>query len=170
MILAFDTHYKDQKAKTVCVSFANWTDSEPCNIFSEILHGISEYEPGAFYKRELPCILSLLQKIPEGSVDFIVVDGFVVLDDGGKPGLGAHLFNNLDQKVPVIGVAKSSFFENSKHVRELKRGSSKNPLYVTAMGVDLGEAYEMIKNMHGSFRIPTLLQLLDSQSKNWLAK
>ena len=167
MILAFDTHYKDQKAKTVCLSFSTWTDAAPVDIYSEIIEEVSEYEPGAFYKRELPCILSLLKKMPEIEIHFIVVDGFVVLDGAGKPGLGAHLYNSLNGSIPVIGVAKSWFYKNSRHVRKLYRGSSKNPLFVSAMGVGLDEAYEMVGLMHGNFRIPTLLQILDSHTKDW---
>lgn len=63
MILAFDTYYFNHKAKTVCVSFNCWSDIKPSNIYEETLQGINEYEPGAFYKRELPCILSLFNKI-----------------------------------------------------------------------------------------------------------
>ena len=63
MTLAFDSYYSEDKAKTVCLAFKDWSDSKPTNIYEEITSGIAEYEPGAFYKRELPCILSLLDKI-----------------------------------------------------------------------------------------------------------
>ncbi len=112
MILAFDTHYIDKKAKTVCLSFEKWTDDHPVNTYSELIEGVSEYEPGAFYKRELPCILSLLKKIPLNEIDFIVVDAFVFLDDSGRLGLGGHLYEHLHGQVPVIGVAKTNFFGN----------------------------------------------------------
>ena len=62
MILAFDTYYFDNKAKTVCISFRSWPDESPLGMEEEITEGISDYEPGAFFKRELPCILSLLRK------------------------------------------------------------------------------------------------------------
>ncbi len=166
MILAFDTYYYRDKAKTVCVEFSDWADDKPESVCSEITEGISEYEPGSFYKRELPCILSLLNKKDLSNVDLIIVDGFVILDDSGKPGLGGHLFEALDKKIPVIGVAKSKFHSNHNNVKELVRGESKKPLYISAIGVVLESAFNHIKNMHGNYRMPTLLQILDTETKN----
>ena len=51
MILAFDTYYYTDKAKTVCLSFKDWTDDTYYRVYSEVHHGIEEYEPGEFYKR-----------------------------------------------------------------------------------------------------------------------
>ncbi len=165
MILTFDTYYFDNKAKTVCVSFENWSDNIPAQIYSETIEGIADYEPGAFYKRELPCILSLIKQIDLNQVNYIIVDSFVVLNDNGKLGLGGHLFEALNKKIPIIGVAKSGFHENKKNVKELLRGDSKKPLYISAIGVDLENAHEMIKSMHGNYRMPTLLQILDTKTK-----
>ena len=165
MILAFDSYYFDNKAKTVAVSFENWTDSEPSHIYTEILEGIADYEPGAFYKRELPCILSLLKQIDLSKVYVIIVDSFVLLNDDGKLGLGGYLYDALDGRIPVVGVAKTGFHNNKKNVQELLRGESKKPLYVSAMGMTLSDAYEKIKSMHGEFRMPTLLQLMDQKTK-----
>jgi len=109
MILAFDTYYFDNKAKTVALQFGSWDDAESINVYTEILEGIAGYEPGAFYKRELPCILSLLQQIDLNQVACIIVDGFVYLDDDKKSGLGAHLYEAIGQKIPIIGVAKTNF-------------------------------------------------------------
>ncbi len=167
MILAFDTYYIEDKAKAVAVAFNNWTDATPLEIYSEIIEGIAPYEPGSFYKREMPCVLSLLKTIPTEKVECIVVDGFVQLNDDGKPGLGAHLYEALEQKYPIIGVAKSGFHNNKKHVRELLRGESKKPLYISSIGFPLEEAYSYIQSMHGEFRMPTLLQLLDGETKSW---
>lgn len=165
MILAFDTYYFNAKAKTVCLRFERWTDSEPVDTFSEITEEIPDYEPGEFYKRELPCILSLLGKVPKEGMEYVIIDGFVFLDDEGKNGLGGYLYESLRREIPVIGVAKSSFHNNRKNVRELIRGKSKNPLYISAAGIDPDTAYSMIKSMKGEFRIPTLLKLLDGKTK-----
>ena len=43
MILAFDTYYFDNKAKTVCISFDNWEANKISKIQSEILDNIKEY-------------------------------------------------------------------------------------------------------------------------------
>lgn len=167
MILAFDTHYFENKAKTVCLVFNNWQDSERKQIYDEILIGIEEYKPGSFYKRELPCILSLLNNIKTEikNITAIVIDGFVILNDQNKFGLGGHLHYQLDSCIPIIGVAKSGFHDNKKNVKELFRGESKKPLYITAIGMELNTAFEHVKSMDGSYRMPTLLQILDTKTK-----
>jgi deoxyribonuclease V len=165
MILAFDTYYFGDKAKTVCIAFNAWSDADVCGLFEETLSGIEDYEPGAFYKRELPCILSLIQKIDLAPVEAVIVDGFVVLDDFGKIGLGGHLFEQLGGRVPVIGVAKSGFHNNKKNVAEAFRGDSKKPLYITAKGIGLDQARQHVASMHGKFRMPNLLKLLDAKTK-----
>ncbi|MFM9947781.1 MAG: endonuclease V [Saprospiraceae bacterium] len=166
MILAFDTWYYDNQAKTVCLGFVNWEDAEPQEIFTEILDSPAAYEPGAFYKRELPCIISLLKQIDLQLVSVIVVDGFVVLDDAGKPGLGGRLYEYLDQKIPVIGVAKTNFAQNIANKRAVVRGQSSKPLFITALGMDLDAAADHVKNMHGDYRLPTLLKELDRLTKS----
>jgi deoxyribonuclease V len=45
------------------------------------------------------------------------------------------------------------------------RGKSKNPLYVTAVGIDQRLAASYIARMHGKYRIPTLLKTADRISK-----
>ena len=167
MILAFDTYYFDDKAKTVCLAFKNWFDAEPIRSYEETISGVADYEPGAFYKRELPCIISLLNKIQPNleEVSTIIIDGFVLLDDQKKLGWGGYLYNQLEKNIPVVGVAKSGFYGNNKNVCELKRGESKKPLFITALGMDLKTAFENVKSMHGNFRMPTLLQMLDTLTK-----
>lgn len=165
MILAFDTYYFDDKAKTVCLAFEDWKDKKPTHEYQEITEGVAPYEPGSFYKRELPCILSLINSIDTDEVWYIVVDGFVYLDDAGKIGLGGHLYHALNGQIPVIGVAKSGFHNNTVNVKALHRGESEKPLYISAIGVGLEEAYGYIEQMHGPYRMPTLLQMLDAQTK-----
>jgi deoxyribonuclease V len=165
MILAFDTYYFEDKAKTVCISFENWSDPVPSGIEVEVMEGISEYEPGSFYKREMPCILSLLKRYNLKDVDLIIVDSYVLLDDAGKLGLGGHLYEHLDRAIPIIGVAKSRFNSNILNVKELLRGDSIKPLYISAIDIDLEEAYNLVQSMHGSYRMPTLLQILDAKTR-----
>jgi hypothetical protein len=69
-----------------------------------VVPSVEPYVPGEFYRRELPCILRVLETISE-SIDVIVVDGYVWLE-GTRPGLGAHLFDTLGTKVAIICVAK----------------------------------------------------------------
>lgn len=165
MILAFDTYYFGNKAKTVCLSFDSWTKCEKFEVYSEILENVEEYTSGEFYKRELPCILSLIKKIEIENIEAIIVDGFVFLDDNQKLGLGGHLYKSLGSKIPILGVAKTNFAAIEKNKRKLLRGKSDNPLYITAVGIDLDNATEMIKNLSGQYRIPTILKTLDSLTR-----
>ncbi|MBJ2124167.1 endonuclease V [Flavobacterium sp. IB48] len=165
MILAFDTYYFDQKAKTICLEFAEWNEDKNFKIYSETINNVEEYIPGEFYKRELPCILSLLKQIDLSTVDVIVVDGFVYLNDENKYGLGGYLYEKLNKEIPIIGVAKTNFASIEKNKKALFRGDSKKPLYITSIGIDLEEAYKKVESMAGEFRFPTLLKELDRLSK-----
>ena len=109
MIYAFDTYYYDDYANTICIAFEDWASEKETEIFSEKTEITSGYQSGEFYKRELPCILSLLKKIQLKDGDCIIVDGYVTLDNDGKIGLGGYLYEALDQKYPVIGIAKMNF-------------------------------------------------------------
>lgn len=165
MILAFDTYYYDNKAKTVCIEFTEWNQEKDFKVHTEIIDNVSEYIPGEFYKRELPCILSLLNNIDLKLVDVIIVDGFVYLDDAKKYGLGGHLYEKLNKEIPIIGVAKTNFASIEKDKKPLLRGDSKKPLYVTAIGIDLEDAFQKIESMAGEFRMPTLLKEMDRLTK-----
>ena len=165
MILAFDTYYFENKAKTVCVQFDDWESEETAVILTETIEGVAEYISGEFYKRELPCIMSLLSQIDLANITTIIVDGFVFLDDDGKKGLGAHLYDELKAKIPVIGVAKRDFATINKLRKEVYRGESKSPLFVTAIGMELDVAAQRIQHMQGDFRMPALLKQLDQETR-----
>ena len=123
---------------------------------------VADYEPGQFYKRELPCLLTLLEAVPH-KIEVIVVDGYVWLGPDRK-GLGAHLHAQLGGETAVIGVAKSHFHE-APGISVL-RGDSKNPLFVTAEGIPLETAAEHVRAMAGEFRLPTLLKYTDRLTKD----
>ena len=165
MILAFDTYYFEGKAKTICLEFTEWNQSENFKVHTEIIDNVAEYIPGEFYKRELPCILSLLNKIDLKKVEVIIVDGFVYLDDEKKYGLGGYLYEKLNQVIPIIGVAKTNFASIEKDKRSLFRGDSQKPLYVTAIGIELEDAFQKVESMAGEFRMPTLLKEMDRLTK-----
>lgn len=165
MILAVDVHYRNEFAKVVAVEFDEWTDRTPEKIHEEIVEQVEEYVAGEFYKRELPCILAILKKVDQTELTAIIVDGYVQLDDDGKAGLGMYLYEALAQKIPVVGVAKRGFRDNVKHVLQIKRGKSENPLYVTSVGIALENAADKVKNMFGKYRMPDLLRILDQKTK-----
>ena len=165
MILAFDTYYFDNKAKTVCLEFAEWNENKNFKGHTEIIDNVEEYIPGEFYKRELPCIISLLNKIDLKNIEAIIVDGFVYLDDDKKYGLGGYLYEKLNKEIPIIGVAKTNFASIEKNKKPLFRGDSIKPLFITSIGIDLEEAFQKVESMAGEFRMPTLLKELDRLTK-----
>ena len=165
MIIAIDVHYRENIAKSVSIAFDNWTDALPHTTHIVEVKNIAPYIPGQFYKRELPCILKVLEKSDLSKIALIIVDGYVILNDEGKAGLGHYVYEALAQKIPIVGVAKRSFHNNKKKVIQVFRGASKNPLYVTSVGIDLTEAAEQVKNMAGDYRFPELLKILDQETK-----
>ena len=165
MKLAVDVYYFNGKAKAVGIEFMHWNDTQPKQTHIAMVDKVEDYVPGAFYKRELPCIARLLEKVKLENKEVIIVDGYTVLDDDGSCGLGGHLYEMLERRIPVIGVAKRSFKGASKYVRKVYRGKSARPLYVTAIGMDVDEAANCIQAMHGQNRMPALLKYLDKKTR-----
>ena len=165
MIVALDVFYFADFAVASGVLFRIWEDATESASCVEKVNGISlaDYVPGEFYKRELPCLRRVIDKL-DCLPTVIVIDGYVTLDAAGRPGLGMHLWESLAQKVPIIGVAKNRF-AGIPTESELYRGQSQRPLYVTAVGVPLDEAKTHIGSMHGKYRIPTLLKRVDQLSR-----
>jgi deoxyribonuclease V len=158
VILAVDVQYQENTAFVGGVVFDDWGAPEPTAEFVSTLEDIEEYEPGNFYKRELPCILKLLTEhvlAPK----CIVVDGYVYLDGKQKPGLGKRLFDSLADLDEVIGVAKKTYSEIGDDF-EIYRGKSEKPLYITTTG-DLESAKSRIATMFGKHRMPVLLKRAD---------
>jgi deoxyribonuclease V len=162
-ILAIDVGYDDTNSTALAamIVFNNWEDDD-AKFIQQRIENILPYESGDFYKRELPCIINVVTQV-NGIPDFIIIDGYVDLASD-HPGLGRHVFNYFDGKIPVIGVAKTKF-RDAQSV-EILRGESKNPLFVTSAGIDQEKAAAYIKSMHGSFRIPTLLKRVDQLSRS----
>lgn len=163
MIAIIDVGYEKTSALAACVTINDWSDAKPAATHAVPISQVAEYVPGEFYKRELPCIQQVLTELHRGP-EIIVIDGFVWLDESGKKGLGARLFDELGGNTPVIGVAKTSF-ATATNALEVCRGTSSRPLFVTAAGMNANEAADAISRMHGSNRIPTMLTLVGRLSK-----
>ena len=164
MLVCVDVDYRDgadgrTTALAAAVVFPNWTSSASAAEHVRRIDEVAEYESGSFYKRELPCVLAVLERVEFG-MHGIIVDGYVVLDDHGTPGLGGHLWEALERRIPIIGVAKNPFHGNPAAIPVL-RGDSQRPLYVTAMGIDVATVAEDVRSMHGRFRLPTMLKQVD---------
>ena len=163
MILAIDVDYQKSKAVAAGVLIQDWKDSEPVDEFIAPIAAVAEYEPGQFYKRELPCILELL-KLLKQLPEYIIIDGHVYLDANKKPGLGMHLHAALQERSAIIGVAKSRFKDTPSEATVF-RGDSKRALYVTAIGFCETEARRSIIQMSGQHRVPSVLKRVDQLCK-----
>lgn len=162
-ITLVDVHYEGEGARAAGLTAVEWADPAPREEWTVEVPHVAEYRPGFFFERELPCIVAVLAAAPR-LPGIIVVDGYVVLDRQGRPGLGAHVFEHFQQRIPVIGIAKRSFAGSDFAVR-VERGSSHNPLFVTALGVTAVAAAEKVLEMHGPHRIPTLCTRVDQLSR-----
>jgi deoxyribonuclease V len=154
----FDVDYRKNEAVAACVLFRSWTDEHSSEEWTELLHPVEAYEPGQFYRRELPCLLAVLRRTSH-PLETVVIDGYVWLKDADRPGLGAHLYEALGRSVAVVGVAKTHFATAT--AEPVLRGRSRKPLFVTAAGMDRAEAAQHIQRMHGPYRVPTLLRRVD---------
>lgn len=121
---------------------------------------LARYQPGEFWRRELPPLRVVFQGV--AGLALIVIDGYVDLDPDGRPGLGARV--HAEFGVPVIGVAKT-YFRGAVHAAAVCRGRSARPLYVTAAGMTAADAAAMVARMAGPHRIPDALRLADRLSR-----
>lgn len=164
MFACVDVHYKPDRAQVACLTFDAWQNAAPKSKYAIVIKNVEEYVPGQFYKRELPCILKILDKVRE-TIKVLVIDGYVWLDAKRTPGLGAHLYNALHGQVKIIGVAKSAF-KDASLAKKVFRGGSRKPLFVTSVGISPAFAASNIQKMRGTHRIPTLLKLVDQLSRS----
>jgi deoxyribonuclease V len=193
MICCVDVDYQATGVTTACVGFGAWTDEvATIELVVRSAGAAPPYEPGAFYRRELPYVLGALERMP--ALDVIVVDAYVWLAPD-EPGLGWHLHDA--RGIAVIGVAKTRYAGAAAASRhraagplsgigaaaasrhraagplsgigaesiEVVRGDSARPLFVTAVGIDAGVAADHIRAMHGEFRIPTLIRCADGLAR-----
>lgn len=154
-----DVDYLEPGARAAAIVAAAWT--APSSVEERVVRidAVAEYRPGAFFERELPCLLAVLGAVA-ATFRCILIDGFVELDAEGTAGLGAHLFEALHRAVPVIGVAKTPF-RGAAFATPVLRGESRAPLFVTARGASAEDAARLVGAMHGRHRIPTLLKRVD---------
>jgi deoxyribonuclease V len=161
MIACVDVDYQDTRAVAAGIAFRDWRDDGVVAERAVSLHDIQPYQSGQFFVRELPCLLAVLRVLPP--VEVVLIDGYVWLEEN-RPGLGSHLHRSLEGRVAVIGVAKTQYL-GAQNVREITRGKSKQPLYISAVGLGVDQAAEYVCSMEGPYRIPTLLKKVDLLSR-----
>lgn len=155
-----DVDYRGRGAVAAGVWFRGWSASVGEFESAVRVAEVADYEPGAFYRRELPCLLRVLAGGPRP--DVVVVDGYVWLADR-VAGLGGHLHAAIGGV--VVGVAKTKFAGCTSAV-PVCRGGSRSPLYVTATGASATEAAAWVAGMHGPYRVPTLLKRVDTLARS----
>lgn len=157
---AVDVHYPpDGGARAALVVAEDARFAAITGEFVARVDQVSTYRPGHFSERELPAVQVVLDgRVPR----LLVIDGYVDLDPQGRPGLGAHTHAALG--VPVIGIAKTAF-ATATHAVAVRRGSATRPLYVTAAGLDLDLAADLVSAMAGPFRIPDALRRVDALAR-----
>jgi deoxyribonuclease V len=122
---------------------------------------VAPYEPGSFFRRELPATRAVLDGVQD--LGLLVVDGYVDLDPDGRPGLGAHVHDETG--MAVIGVAKTAF-RSATHAVAVRRGVATRPLYVTAAGLSIEQAAHLVTAMAGPHRLPDALRRVDRLSRD----
>jgi len=164
MIVCVDVDYRAAEVVTACVGAHAWTDASPAlESVTRTAGPAPDYESGAFYRRELPYIVTALAALATPP-HLIVVDGYVWLAPD-RPGLGAHLHAALGAMTPIVGVAKRRF-EGATSAVPVLRGTSQQPLFVTAIGTDLAAAAACVRAMHGEHRLPTILKRVDRLARD----
>jgi deoxyribonuclease V len=164
LIAFLDVDYRDSGAVAAAVLAHDWADPVPAAEVVAHIPEVAEYVPGEFFRRELPCLLNVLGRCPSPP-DVVVVDGYVWLGPD-RPGLGARLHQALGDRVPVVGVGKTCFLSAQAVAVPILRGGSKQPLWVTAAGMDPFVAAEAVRGMHGPYRLPTLLGRVDRLARS----
>jgi|SRR4051812_16231205 len=159
MLALVDVHYSGAGARAACLLAEEWTSAAASDEWTVDIDGVAPYRPGHFFERELPCLVAALSRVTI-PLEAIVVDGYVELDAQGRAGLGAHLHDHIGGKIPIVGIAKHSF-AGSEFASRVLRGSSQNPLFVTARGMTQDVAANRVRGMHGEHRIPTLCTQVD---------
>lgn len=154
-----DVDYRTAGAVAAGLWFRGWSANQAEFQSTVSFSDVAAYNPGAFYKRELPCLLAVLANGPRS--DVVIVDGYVWLDDG-VAGLGARLHATVGGV--VVGVAKTRY-AGATDVVLVCRGESRSPLFVTAVGMSADDAAAAVAQMHGPYRVPTLLKEVDALAR-----
>ena len=160
---AVDVHYPPDGG--ACAALVAAREPRFARIVDERVHRLATaapYQPGRFFARELPALHAVLADLAH-PVSLLVIDGYVDLDPQGRPGLGAHLY--ADVNVPVIGVAKTAF-RTASHAVAVHRGDAQRPLYVTSAGLPVERAAVLVAEMAGPYRLPDALRRVDALARH----
>jgi deoxyribonuclease V len=162
-IACVDVAYGERGARAACVLIDAWKSQLALACYVEAIDTRPHaYEPGFFYRRELPYLLAVLRLLPALPA-LVIIDGYVWLPPDGRPGLGAHVYEALARRITVVGIAKRPFdgVEACDCVWPILRGASRQPLFVTAAGMTNAAAAVAVRAMAGKHRIPDMVRMAD---------
>jgi deoxyribonuclease V len=162
-LVIVDVDYRSSGAIAAAIVAKTWDADVGIETRVVQIAEVKPYRPGAFFERELPCILQVLALV-QSEYLAVVIDGYVDLDEHGTSGLGGHLHAHLQKNVVVVGVAKTAF-HGSSFALPVVRGKSKKPLFVTARGIKYEYAATLVGRMHGNHRLPTLIKEVDTLAR-----
>lgn len=163
MLACLDVHYTGDHAHAAAVTFESWHSTSSLSQFTAALRQDAPYEPGNFFRRELPPLLAVLGRLPE-EPQTILIDGYCVLSAEGEPGLGAHLSEKVSPDTTIVGIAKNRY-RDSTHAAEVLRGTSKQPLFITAINMPQQVAAKHVHDMAGTHRIPMMIKAVDTLAR-----
>lgn len=160
MLLVTDVHYlQEGGARAAGIVLDDWADENVGRHHLSHIDRVEPYVTGEFYRRELPCLLPLVEQAGS-AITYIIVDGHVWLGD--EPGLGAYLHRAIG--MPVVGIAKNAHIAGGTVA--VFRGQSETPLHVSAVGIDVEVACAGLRAMHGPYRLPTALKRVDRLARD----
>ena len=162
-ILAININFQENQDTVAGVLFTRWNSGRAESVLSVKVENTESFIGGEIFGRELKVVNALLSQC-KSKLDYIVLDGLVFSDGHSEAGLGKYIYDQLEEKVVVIGVS-NKLVKGLPEECGLCRGDSGTPLYVTAVSVGLSQAKELITSMHGKFRMPTLLKLAEKKSR-----
>ena len=188
-----DPKTNKEYARTVAGLFKSYQDPKFEKIVITRTDDIAEYEPGNFYKRELPPILDVLKEIKRLGYNLktIIVDGFVHMaeNDGTSyhAGLGKRLEYALQgtelEDVEIIGVAKhpySYMFEDTiveyedkaMYVNEIPKGVKypKKGMYITSNTdhtMQIAKEIFAMPKLQKGCKFSALFTLIDHETKKF---
>jgi deoxyribonuclease V len=62
-IAAIDVYYYSNQARAACIVFNTWSSDTANQVYAREISGVEPYQPGEFYKRELPPVLKILELV-----------------------------------------------------------------------------------------------------------
>ena len=81
LLACVDVDYRGERAVAAAILFLDWGAAQPVNELVVPIAAVAPYRPGAFYERELPCVLAVLRR-SSWPLAAVVVDGYVGLGGG----------------------------------------------------------------------------------------